>query len=194
MKTIMKTEFEKTGMIKITLCCICWLLLASCERTYCPAFPEHLVDYFPYNIGDSLLFINQYNDSVSFILFTIAKTEAHSFGNRCDCACDNLYGFAASNNWTHIRGKITIDAKPEFFFELGNGYWDRTTLSDSFMYLYEETGKDPFDPKNNALFGETVILHDSETQIARVVIVKGKGITEFYDQKYNFQWISINKQ
>lgn len=172
--------------------------ISSCGKTYCPAFPEHLVDYFPYKRGDTLLFINQHNDSLLFNVSALGKAEESSFeGLLCKCACPlNELFFTAiqmPDSWTEIKGFISADkyTKPFISFELHDGYFDKTTMTNSFLVLYEGNGKDPFDPKNKNLFGEVVVIENLKNQISRVVIVKGKGITEFYDQVYNFQWKNI---
>ena len=186
-------------IVIFTLCCISCLLLTSCGKTHCPAFPEHLVDYFPYNKGDSLSFVNQHNDTLSFCVERGGATKKWSFGSNCKCECDTPSAFLfaiqiTKPKWTSIETKISVGGyeKPYISFTLGNGYLDMTTKGYNRLTLFEDTGKDPFDPKNSALFGETVIIEDNDLQISRVVIVKGKGITEFYDQKYDFHWKSIN--
>jgi len=181
------------------LCCVCYLYLTSCGKTHCPAFPEHLVDYFPYNKGDSLLFTNQHNDSVLFIISTIGKTQAHSFEKRCDCACDPpIFSFGASKlkQELGIEGTISLSGyptKPHIIFTISNNYWDSDFVPfDSKLTFIEESGKDPFNPQNGALFGDTVIIEDNSQLVSRVTVIKGKGITEFYDQKYDLQWKIIH--
>ena len=82
-------------------------------------------------------------------------------------------------------------------FTIFNSYWDFDYVNKSNISEFtnnEESGKDPFDPKNCAIFGETVIHENSDQQISRIVIVKGKEITEFYDQVHDFQWKCINNK
>ena len=84
----------------------------------------------------------------------------------------------------------------EHYIELSfdGQYLDEIPIASSFR-KYDETSKDPYNPKNSAFFGETVMF-DMPTiigqPISMVTIVKGKGITEFYDQHNDFQWKSIN--
>ena len=193
----MKSKFKKAGRMKtmffITISCIGWLCLLSCGKTYCPAFPEHLVDYFPYNKGDTLLFVNQNNDSILFIVDTVEKTENYSFGWGCGCECEKYFMFAARvNNRASINGNIHLIERSKICINLNDGYFDGATSTSSFLY-FEKTEKETFDPKNSALFGEIVILEDENKQISWVTIVKGNGITEFYDKKYDFHWKNINK-
>ena len=83
------------------------------------------------------------------------------------------------------------DSKPIIEIRISNGYWDYSSNGISKLSFFDETGKNPFDPENSALFGETVVIEDESKNISAVTIVKGKGITGFYDQKHNYQWISI---
>ena len=80
--------------------------------------------------------------------------------------------------------------------EILDSYWDfdyTNALGLLEFSFYDESGKDPFDKKNDALFGETVIIEDELKQISSITIVKSKGITGFYDKKHDFKWKSIKK-
>ena len=188
--------------IIFTFCLIGCLFITSCGKTYCPGFPEHLADYNPYKVGDTLSFVNQYNDTLSFRVLSADKIEEWSYNWNCKCECGEPFVvFDAPQitkpQWTGVKVDIYAAGnkykKSHISFELGDGYLDGITVTKSKLRFYEEIGKDPFDPQNSVLFGETVILENSEMQISRAVIVRGKGITEFYDQKYDFHWKIINK-
>jgi len=183
--------------------CIYILLLTSCSKIHCPGFPEHLSDYFPYRRGDTLSFINQNYDTLSFRIEIIEMTQEWSYGWNCKCFCvpPSLFFYlhqVTDPRWTGMYLKIEAGNKynkPCIQFELGDGYFDGETLTSSFLDLYDETGKNPFDPQNNALFGDTTILkpHFKDQKICSVTIVFGMGITDFYDQKHVFQWEIIKK-
>ena len=190
----------KAGLMKhgifITLCCICCTLLVSCKDIECTGFPKHLLDYFPYQIDDTLSFVNQHNDTLSFLLNDKFITEDWSYEYWSDCTCDGPFSHFGAiqitepKYTTSLRIVISVGSKytkPYITFEFD----DDTTLKSSYLYFYDDTGKDAFDPKNSLLFGETVIIENMEMQISQVIIIWGKGITEFFDQKHNFQWISI---
>jgi hypothetical protein len=177
-----------------------FLFLVSCKEN-CPGFPSHLLDYFPYKQGDILSFNNQYIDTVSFQVLSIYVTKKHSISTCGACACQTPFVFfkttqISNSNLRAMDMEISAEhqyAKPYIRFALSSGYFDGESMFTSLLYFYEETGKDPFDTKNSALFGETVIIENEIQQISKVTIVKGMGVTEFYDQKYDFQWKSINK-
>jgi len=99
-----------------------------------------------------------------------------------------------------LTGEIVIYTDnrepPKINIQLDDHYLDFTTINPfgpSEFYFYAEKDKDPFDSQNRALFGDSVILENPEIQNSRVVIVKGEGITDFYDQKHDFHWKKIKK-
>ena len=205
------------------LCCVSCLFLTSCKKTHCPGFPEHLLDYFPYQNGEIFSFENQHNDTLSFWVreIMVSKKRILSY-NRCGkCGggnCDNpwfsfiahclisksrademgisfievINGKLITNETLNGAIGVAYDNREKSYITISipDAYcdFDYTYFRGGSSYVLEESGKDFFDPKNSTIFGDTVIFENSENQISHVVIVKGKGITEFYDQKYDFQW------
>jgi len=179
-------------------------MAVGCGETHCPAFPDYLADYYPYQKGDTLLFVNQNHDTISFTVIEASSSKEYFQKYCAKCMCNPptfLFRASLTNQCTHMQGVIYAGHKASMStsrieFDLGNCYFDATTFTSSSLILDIGREKDPFDSKNNALFGETVVLKNLENtdkQISRVVIVKGKGIVEFYDQKYNFLWECIRK-
>ena len=184
---------------------ICGLFLTNCGSangdTKCPGFPEYLIDYFPYHKGDTISFVNQYNDTLSFGVGLLSVTKEWSYGRDCKCDCGSpnavlqapTLSTGFSLFWEISAGNKYV--KPFVRFELGSYYWDSGVFSkQSCLYFYDETGKDPFDRQNSTFFGDTVIIEDKSQLISRVTAVKGKGITGFSDQIQNFQWKSIKNK
>ena len=191
----MKTKLKKIDRMKTkfftAISCVCCLCATSCKE-HCPGFPEHLKDYYPYKTGDSLLFVNQYNDTLLFIMHNTYMVEERHTQKCGGCHCENpSFYFYGSTGMQGIISAGDKNFKPSISFMLPNGYLDKKNLETSYLITYDTNLKDPYDPKNNFLFGETVILEDKNKQISRVTIVKGNGITEFYDQKYDFFWKNI---
>jgi hypothetical protein len=188
--------------IAILLCC---LSLSNCAgSTYCPAFPEHLVDYFPYKIGDTLFFVNQNRDTLLFLVSDVYKSEETTVTKCGKCRCSlPVYSVEAYDTVRLKRIGMNINTGYpciEFLYLQRSGYddwyFDQITALGSCLRFYDKSNKDPFDIKNSALFGEIVILepeYDKDQQISKVIISKSKGVTEFIDQKYNIQWKNIKK-
>jgi len=183
-----------------------FLCLTSCGKIHCPGFPEHLLGYLPYKIGDTLTFVNQHDDTVSFrVRRTEVETE-HTVKSCGECACGYPYfSFVTEGCKDSFKGGIDIvnkQTKSILWIQIQNCYFDngdglfqnndgyRTKGSD----FRTETDKNSFDKNNNAIFGTYVIFEDDNYQINKLIIIKGIGIVEFYDQKYNFQWKNIEYQ
>ena len=191
-------------IVFFSLCCILGslLFLASCKED-CPEFPEHIIDYFPYQTGDTLSFVNQFNDTISFWVSRAETTrptqQSVSRCSKCECDLPQIWVYGSGHHQSYIGMEITVGKNPYLHFSLSDKYWDGVakTASSLWKWKYDESGKNLVDTKNSTLFGETVNVDDPEfanQQISKVIIVKGKGITEFFDQKFNFQWNSINSK
>ena len=183
--------------MKMALCCLCCLFLASCGRTHCPGFPEYLVDYFPYKKGEIFSFANQNNDTLSFGVreVFISKKYNEDACGKCKCQSPDYRFFTyCLRNDAILNGNMRFAYDSSISLEISNYYWDSDytdSKGSSVFTIFTKYKENPYDLSNIALFGDTVIHENSGQQISRVVIVKSKGITEFYDQKYNFQWKSI---
>ena len=174
-------------IVILTVLCLSSLLLTACGERYCSGFPEHLTDYFPYKMGDKLSFVNQQGDTTSFNIRIVASEEYYeSKCGKCACGPPNLTCFMSNIDglYPEMMGYISAGSYQSYFvFKLDGNLMGNIGL----------LGKDAFDIKNNAMFGETVVVENERFIISKVTIVKSKGITDFYDQIDNLQWKSINK-
>jgi hypothetical protein len=184
-----KTKISKIAVILLLLAGY----FSSCKE-HCPGFPEHLVDYFPYKKGETLSFVNQHDDIVCFRVSNVNVNEERSKSSCGKCSCGTYrtyYEIIPVTEQQCMQGiQITVSVggtKPYIFLNLFNCY----PLKTSTFIFEEETGKNPFDPKNSALFGDSIVIVDENQLISKVIIVKGKGITVFYDQVQDCQWENI---
>jgi len=181
--------------------------ITGCTRETCPGFPEHLVDYFPYQNGNTLKFVNQENDTLFFSIrdFWWDKKQTYRSCDKCKCSGQTSLQFLAVSREYHnndsismISGSMVVSTQTQevsIFCEImswGEDYiWNFNTGYDQFSKIVAD--KDAFNPNDAVLFGDTVILTNENTiRINRVVIVKGEGITEFFDTKRNCLWAKIN--
>jgi len=201
----MKTKLKKSEMMKTGIFIVCCLFIFSCGRTHCPGFPKHLTDYFPYRKGNVIEFVNQHGDTLSFWVRESWASEKHKSYERCGSPVASFIApifFQTNGNPGGIlTGSMQVayddDSQTCIKITMTNYYWDQDYVNSggwSELQFFEKTGKDPFDSKNSAIFGNTIVIEEPENQISRVVIVKGKGITGFYDQKHDFQWEVIEKK
>ena len=66
---------------------------ASCRKTNCPAFPPHLVDYYPYHAGGILRFTNSENDTIAVKINNVETSGKESFAWNCGCSCGFSHSF-----------------------------------------------------------------------------------------------------
>ena len=166
------------------------LFLSSCGRTHCPGFPEYLFTYLPYKKGDTLSFVNQHNDTVSFRVNGIGWQGEHSISKCGKCECKSPE-FVMNADYLYC-----IISPKDIVFGLHKSYLG-DEVSDNEVYYSQLISyfgyiEDWQNPNNGPIFGETVTLENEFSKISKVLIVWEKGITEFYDQKYDFQWKNIN--
>ena len=184
MKPIFQTQL--VSLSKIVIFCIFCVFLTCCKKTKdCPGFPPDVAEYFPYHLSDSLIFVNQHNDTISFNVISFSITEKQTIvynPRKCDkqeCTCPfiNLYFYAESANH-RIQVNFNIFSKENNAYL--TIYFDKISFNKT-LTLVE-------------LNGNTIeILKNSEKQIYKLVIVCGEGITEIYDPINNLQWKSIKK-
>jgi hypothetical protein len=161
------------------------LFTACFSRTQdCPGFPEYCTDYYPYKKGDTLKFTNQYNDTLAFDVIAVTSSEGYTEDNcaKCDCMAA-LYGFAASSEKTDINGRITVNLN-----ERNSLAWITWSLK------FNEHSDLSFQTSMSiASLKETVIMENFNAKIRWAVVVKGDGITEFFDAENNYLWQKINE-
>ena len=185
--------------IIFSLCCINCLIFTSCMK-HCRSFPEHLVDYFPYNRGDTLCFVNQNKDTLSFLVSEFSKTEESSESRCGTCDCEvPTYSIDTYNREHQINMDVSIQLyripRITFVFRKLSGMVGSPDQV-SVLEFYDKTCKNPFDAKNSTLFGDTVIVNIplyGDQEIDEATIVKGKGIMSFHDRKKNIRWENIKK-
>jgi hypothetical protein len=171
----------KLHFIIIAFCCAVTMLLStSCKQEECPAFPEHLIDYYPYKVGDTLKFANQNKDTISYYIGEFNISPKHTSTRYGICGSPEL-NFRASQK--HFIGNISIG---RINMEIGPSYG---------IHALADANKDPFNPKDSLLFGKTVILEPAphnKKNIDYVKVIKGEGIVEFFDNETNYLWKKIN--
>lgn len=178
--------------MKILLTAFILLILVGCRDIQCPAFPERLLAYFPYEKSDRLKFKNIDNDT---LVFTIKDTDASgpsSFAWNCKCSCGSDAGYETETNERYslrMNGAIMISNEP-YLTKIGCVFYDGDSINDPFALLV--TGNNPYAKDNSAFFGDSIILVNEENaRISKVTIVEDKGIVEFFDKKENCNWVRI---
>ncbi|MCL2028760.1 MAG: hypothetical protein FWG79_09800 [Bacteroidales bacterium] len=193
----MKTILKITTLSAVLLGLAGMLSTTSCGKK-CIGFPEHLVDYYPYKVGDTLRFENSDKDTLSFFMWEYYWIKETTYGACSKCECNDPIGLyfqtREGNDSISIGGWIEVFIKQEetilscwFTYIYVNGM----NASDNFSKM--ENTQNAFNSNHASLFGDTVTLfNENAIRINRVVIVKGEGIVEFFDAERNCLWKKIN--
>ena len=146
----------------------------GCQR-YCPKFPDNLEDYIPYATGETLIYTNQLNDTLKFTVSEIWKDGETSYGCGSKCACNALKSFKADTDSFSMRMSMNV----------GENYIsvDIDICNDNLSISSPHTD---FNPE---LSFEHLLENRYPYRFNKVKIVKGKGITELWDEKYNCIWV-----
>ena len=144
----------------VALLIISALIFQSCQ-IHCSAFPEWLCKYAPYEEGSTVSFKNE-NDSV-------IKLEVINF--YLD-AKESKQDVGAINNID-----VSIRSFDNDIVVVGQSY------KDDFQ------GINPYDYGHEQKLGDTIVLQNKKyDDFSDMVIVKGKGLAEFYDKENNCTW------
>ena len=168
------------------------ICLVSCKETQCPAFPNALIDYYPYSSGEIIKFHNFNNDTVYLKIVDQWQSDNYSFGWNCKCSCSAYSGFKSeidSKNLIGIYGTIEVSNETKLSI-ISCDVYNGKISNDNFEYRIDEI--DAFLEENQKIFGDTVIIEKADYyRYNKIIIVKGKGIVKFWDTKENCTWIII---
>jgi len=178
--------------MKVFLSVFILLLLFGCRDIQCPAFPEKLLAYFPYENEDLIKFKNPDNDTLAFTVKNTSASGPNSYGWNCKCSCGSEAYFETEPNDKYslqMNGGMNLSNDP-FLTNIGCVFYDGDSINDQFAWVV--TDKNPYSKDNSSFFGDSIILVKEEnSRISKVIIVEGKGIVEFFDRKENCSWIRI---
>lgn len=166
-------------------------VVTGCEDTHCPAFPEYLMDYYPYSENTILEFKNSSEDTLKVLVSYVHKTDSYTikWNEKHSCAAYGTFKTEMSDYFSlKINGGISVsDNKISI---INYTLYDAKRSSDYFEYRVD--GIDPFNKENASLFGDTVkIKLDEYYRYNDIVIVRKKGLVSFWDETYNCFWTKI---
>ena len=179
-------------MKKLIISILIFITFFSCKSTYCPSFPENLEYFFPYVKGDVINFIDQNNDTLQLIVNENLVSDSYSIKWNCKCSCVANLGFTTDLETEHLlglEGAIIIHPE-ENKSELSIKIYNAQLNSDTFTIIVENLNPYLVDTSN--IFGDTIrIQKEDYNRIRSILIIKGKGIVEFFDKNQNCNWIKI---
>ncbi|MEA1896183.1 MAG: hypothetical protein U9N53_00810 [Bacteroidota bacterium] len=165
--------------------------LGGCKEVNCPAFPEYLVDYYPYSESSLIEFVNSTNDTLKLTVLTVYKSESYTKKWNEKSFCGANAGFKTETNDYYslkIDGRIiTTDYETSI---IKCTFSDENISNDLFGYSVEDI--DPFNKENANLFGDTIsIKKDEYYRFNDIVIVRKEGLVSFWDETFNCFWTKI---
>jgi hypothetical protein len=179
----MKTKLFLYALLSAAALTSCDVLSDIFSPVDCPGFPDYLVDYFPYKGRDNLRFVNQNGDTTAFKVHEVWQVKPHAESHYLNCNSP-VAEFILLGRY-RIDGGIDTESKC-IYISVNWTHGARVCAGQD---------KDAFNPKDSLLFGKTVVLESQDTKslVNRIVIIKGKGIVEFYDGEEDYLWKKINE-
>ncbi len=173
--------------MRVLMIFILLISLMGCKETHCPAFPQCLVEYFPYTNSDVLRFKNIDDEILILNVNKDWTSDSYSFAWNCKCSCGAGAGFETDLSPSYdLRVTGNIDAD-ENSFELICYFDVSKTRNDVFSYYKE--GLNPFNQEVESSLPDTIDLNLQKfSRVNNVKIIKKKGIVEFWDKKQNCVW------
>ena len=162
------------------------IIFQSCtlgpRRVNCSAFPEWFRQYAPYTEGTTIKYSNG-TDIMKFEIKTLDIGKEYKNPIGCKCICENdLFVNGISNDTTSFWIHINLQ---ETYFK----FYYRCKISNDQCGYMSIPEKNPFKEKNFEKFEDTLRLDNQyNKRFSDMVIVKGKGLTEFYDKENNCTW------
>lgn len=162
------------------------IIFQSCtlgpRRVNCSAFPEWFCQYAPYAEGSLIRYTNG-TDTMQFDIKSVYKGKEYKNPVGCKCQCFNYLSIKGVTS-----DSITLDIRIDIS-ETSFDYGFDCYISGDNSSLRSSCDKNPFKEKNFAEFADTLRLdNEYNKRFSDMVIVKGKGLAEFYDKENNCTW------
>ncbi len=171
--------------------CSLFLIITGCKYN-CPGFDEKLLSWMPYEENDTITYISQQNDTITFQInkYSVSNSYETTRKNRDYCASDASFytidnegkvcgvgtWISMDNNKTNINVSVNINNN--------KGEIDKTVknITDAVETLsingkqYDEV----------LIFEQDTIKQDDE--IWKIILANNYGIIQFYDRVTGYIW------
>ena len=183
------------------------VVLAGCDvarDVFVPALPEAYWDYFPYEVGDSIIFTNDTEEMAFEIQSTFVDKEDRTIYGVTGPIAGRLK-YAETNFETKLNtsllsmtGRILVDKK-QTTVKYEVAIVEHVQAQENLKWTYCFSDEMPYSDAP-----ETVVLlehpdiqcnmdecgdKENNVHIESVVLEKGKGITSFYDANHDEEWV-----
>lgn len=97
------------------------IIFNSCKKE-CPPFNRELLCWLPYTINDTLIFVNNQNDTISFIVNEkniYDDNTKYGRWDKCQCSSEaNINAFSLQNSENFIRQNILYSNVKDIYFNI----------------------------------------------------------------------------
>jgi hypothetical protein len=175
-------------------------ILVSCKKD-CPPFNRDLLCWIPYSLGDTLKFINNRNDTISFGVYEKIIIDDNKKYGPCDkCGCWSeafFYANSLQNSENTFYEGIVYVSATEIYFHISLNFNNRRGDFNLTTHHINENVI-PSMIVDNQEYND-VIIFDNDTindpnysGFWRVIISKDIGFVKFYEKGSKNSWTRIN--
>jgi hypothetical protein len=175
-----------------------FVLLSSCYKK-CPEFNKKYLSWMPYNIGDELIFINQNNDTLSFIINRKYVTDEHKIKRIGKCSCGTPHAIAEGTSYednNYRNNGLTFEIN--YANNINEGYMSFEIFLGKYNNHLGYCSKRNFESYidtmtiNGFFYNEIVVLErdtiNFTDEIWKVIVANNYGIVKFYDRETGDEW------
>lgn len=173
-----------------------FILLISCKKE-CPSFNRDLLCWLPNSINDTLIFINNQNDTISFVVNDKNIYDDDSkYGrwNKYQCNSEaNINAFLLQNTDNIIRESILYSNAKDIYFDISLYFNDKRGEFSLFTMdindnVINSIVIDNYEYSNVIIFEKDTIENSNLSGFWKLIISKDIGIVKIYEKENNNVW------
>jgi len=176
---------------KISIFLISLIIISGCDYP-CPGFDKELLNWMPYNLNDELVYINQYNDTLKFIVDAKEVSPPYETSRKNRDYCESHVSF---NIREVLQPYINVIFSNIYQLEDNITIATEIDVENSSGYCYIETNNLDNDIKeltiNNVEYKTIILEKDTlkyDDKIWKIIIAKNYGIIQFHDRETGNIW------
>jgi len=165
--------------------------LVGCGKVHCPAFPEELVGYLPYETGGIIRFTNG-TDTTAFPITEFEITKAYSFSKQCDCTCEsNGYIHTDTSDYFNVSMLCMIIAPFDTTFSFS--IYEQYSSTDGKELVYSDRIGSYTDNLSETAYKDVLIFEypSAKGPISKVIIANGQGIIRLVEKANGTIWYLV---
>lgn len=189
-------QASRKNEIKLLIVISIFFLITSCKKE-CPSFNKDLLCWLPQNVNDTLLFKNNWNDTISFVVNEKRISHDNSHYGRSDkyqcCSETNFNALSLQNSEYFIRENILYPDIEEIYFTISlyhNGKKGEFSLYTASINenVLSSLVIDNQEFTNVIVFENDTVEHPDLSGFWKLIVSKDVGIVKFYEKGNNATW------